>query len=451
MNLGRLFWKSFLAFWGALLLAGLAVGMMMSLLNEARTRDLQLAAGPRTAFIVNTAAATLRHGGVPALRELMREWQQERPDDVSLYAVDAQGRDLLGRALPARVLMRARARVQAPVHDGHPPNVREVMSADGQRYLLFIPAEALAAHLRARPQPLPWVPIIIGLFASLVFSALLAWYLAKPIGLLRWAFAALAEGRLDTRVQPLMGRRRDEVADLGADFDRMAQQLGRLIDAQRRLLHDVSHELRSPLARLQAAVGLLPQDLGSHALIERIERESVRLDELVGELLTLSHLEAGTDPRAREAVDLLDLVAAIAEDARFEAQAQQRDVRFSGSGEIRVMAHVGSLYRALENVIRNAVKYTAEGSVVEVEVDYLAPTQQARIVICDRGPGVPEADRSAIFEPFYRSANGQRAAGFGLGLAIARRAVEANGGHIRARNRSDGGLCMEILLSCETV
>lgn len=115
------------------------------------------------------------------------------------------------------------------------------------------------------------------------------------------------------------------------------------------------------------------------------------------------------------------------------------------------MAHVGSLYRALENVIRNAVKYTAEGSAVEIQVEYLAHTQQARIVISDRGPGVPDADLSAIFEPFYRSANGQAAAGFGLGLAIARRAIEANGGHIQARNRTGGGLCMEILLPCEAL
>jgi len=194
MNLGRLFWKSFLAFWGALVLAGLAAGMMISLLNDAHTRDLQLAAGPRTAFIVNNAAATLRYGGVAALREVMREWQQERPEDVSLYVVDAQGHELLGRTLPISVLARARARARTPLNDGHPPNVREVMSTDGQRYLLFIPAEAEAAHLRARPEPLPWVPIGGGLFASLVFSALLAWYLAKPIGLLRWAFAALAEG-----------------------------------------------------------------------------------------------------------------------------------------------------------------------------------------------------------------------------------------------------------------
>ena len=161
------------------------------------------------------------------------------------------------------------------------------------------------------------LPISIGILASLGFSALLAWYLAKPIRHLRGAFDAAAAGKLDTRIGPRMGRRRDEIADLGRDFDRMAHQLQILLGSQRRLLHDVSHELRSPLARLQAAIGLARQQPEKlDASLDRIERESGRLDELVGELLTLSRLEAGMSGAADEEVDLVELVAGIADDAR---------------------------------------------------------------------------------------------------------------------------------------
>ena len=282
------------------------------------------------------------------------------------------------------------------------------------------------------------MPIFVGLIASIGFSVLLAWYLSKPVRHLRWAFQAAAEGRLDARVQPLMGGRRDEIADLGRDFDRMAQQLQQLIAAQRRLLHDVSHELRSPLARLQAAIGLLRQNPARlDASLERIERESERLDELVGELLTLSRLEAGGGDAPLEQLDLMDLIAAIADDARFEAEASGRRLHFEGQGE-------AMMHRAFENVIRNAVKYTAEGS----QVDVTASVREGVLQLCvgDRGPGLPESDLEAVFEPFHRGSNGQSAKGFGLGLAIARRAVETHGGQIRARNRDGGGLELEIML-----
>jgi two-component system OmpR family sensor kinase len=289
------------------------------------------------------------------------------------------------------------------------------------------------------------VTIAIGILVSLGFSALLAWYLSKPIRHLRWAFAAASKGKLDTRVTSMMGRRRDEIADLGRDFDRMAQQLQQLILSQQRLLHDVSHELRSPLARLQAAIGLARQNpRKTEASLERIERESMRLDELVEEVLTLSRLEAGTGVGRRERVDLTELVADIADDARYEAQAHGRDVVFAGDGEAVSEVYGHMLHRAFENVVRNGVKFTREGTTVEVGT--AATAQAITVTVADRGPGVPEGEIESIFEPFYRGGQGDHTDGFGLGLAIARRAVEAHGGRIRARNREGGGLVMEIVL-----
>jgi two-component system OmpR family sensor kinase len=330
---------------------------------------------------------------------------------------------------------------------------RRVSQPDGQGWLLFVPLRAapLWQQFLYAGRPLPARARLTGaIFASLVFGALLAWYFARPIRHLREAFAALSLGRLDTRVAPRMGRRRDEVADLGREFDGMAEQLQTLIAAQQSLLHDVSHELRSPLARLQAAIGLArqnPQKLGSS--LERIESEAVRLDELVGHLLTLSRLGtrvSGESLGRSERIDLADLVGSIAEDARFEARASGRDVAFSAEAEVFAEVRVELLHRAVENVVRNAVKHTAAATTVEVDVRKSPSGHEAVVSVADRGPGVAETEMEAIFEPFYRGPEGQPGGGFGLGLAIARRAVEAHGGRVRARNRSDDGLVIEMSL-----
>lgn len=453
--MGRLFWKSFLAFWLALLLAGTAVGVAVWLHQHSEQDDgAVLLGGPRAGFAMRMAGATLRHAGPEALRELMRE-SENRPEGrlpgVRLMVVDEAGRDLLGRPVDPEVLAAARLAPGLRPGMGAGGAASRERAPDGSVWLLYVQADQPTTGRGAgpgphhAPPPSPWVPLAIGVLASLVFSAGLAWYLARPIRNLRWAFDAVAGGRLETRVAPRMGSRRDEIADLGRDFDRMAGQLQNLVASQRRLLHDVSHELRSPLARLQAAIGLARQDPRKlESTLERIERESARLDDLVGEILTLARLEAGTAGPPAEEVDLMDLVAAIADDAGFEAAASGRQVSFTGSGEEVARVRAELLHRAVENVVRNAVKYTAPGTTVEVAAGRSG--QAFRVTVADRGPGVPEADLAAIFEPFYRGQAGEGQAGFGLGLAIARRAVEAHGGSLVARNREGGGLVMELEL-----
>jgi two-component system OmpR family sensor kinase len=445
--MGRLFWKFFFSYWAAMWLAMLAVSATAWLYVLAeRSPDLALEAGPRASFIVSSAASTLRHGGLPALREVMEGWR--RHGEVRLFAVDATGRDLLSRPVPPDAL--ARARVLAAT-EGEPSMVRRVPLPGGETYLLFLPTATLPTWHRflfgAGP-PSPFTSLGVGILASLAFGALLAWYVARPIRHLRTAFDSLSLGRFDTRVAPLMGRRRDEVADLGRDFDSMAQRLEALTGAQRSLLHDVSHELRSPLARLQAAIGLArqsPQQL--EGSLDRIEREAERLDELVGQLLTLSRLEAstGSGPLERlEPVDLVDLVASIAADAAFEAEANDRRVVFRSEGETTAEVRVELLQRAIENVVRNAVKLTSPGSTVEVEATIDRQRESLLVSVADRGPGVSEVELPRIFEPFYRGSHGPAGPGFGLGLAIARRALEAHGGSLSARNREGGGLVVQM-------
>ena len=284
------------------------------------------------------------------------------------------------------------------------------------------------------------------MFASLIFSVLLAWYLTRPVRHLQRAANALATGDLSARVAPSMKGRRDEIADLGKDFDHMAARLQNMVDTQQRLLHDVSHELRSPLARMQVAMALARQQPDKlDTALGRIEREGDRLDELVGELLTLARLGAGVGMEAEGEVDLAALLETVVEDGDFEADGGRKVVLeycdsavFIGRGEL--------LRRAFENVVRNALRYSPEGGEVSVRAERESGWLQ--VSVCDRGPGLPEDKLSAVFEPFVRgtdSPTGGRS-GYGLGLAITRRAIEAHGGKVRAENRKDGGLCVILAL-----
>ncbi len=465
--MGRLFWKLFFAFWLSLIAVAFGVGVAVWIHRDnAPQETLAVAVGGPPTLVVRSGAAVLAAAGVEPLRELLQEWEGPFP----LYVVDAAGNELLGRPItPATV---ADAGYLADSADPRRA-ARRVVLASGDSYLLFVPIGEAAAAAAVLPPPppgsggleragpplppvgghhhppggplSPWLPLVIGLVASLLFSALLAWYLTRPVRHLRHAFDAAAAGDLALRVEPLLGRRRDEIADLGREYDRMATRLQALIGAQRRLFHDVSHELRSPLARMQAAIGLAHQAPGQQgAAIERIEQEAGRLDQLVGELLTLARLESKTEGMPPEEVDLFALAEEVAADAQYEAQAYGGEVRYSGSGRATLWGRQELLARAMENVVRNAVKYAVAGGPIQMEAELAAEGRAFCLRVSDRGPGVGEAELSLIFDPFFRSAGGGD--GYGLGLAIARRAVEAHGGEITARQRPGGGLQVEIRL-----
>lgn len=293
--------------------------------------------------------------------------------------------------------------------------------------------------------PLPVVPLVTGMVTMLVAGVAVAWYLAVPLRHLRRGLHEVAQGRFEARVGPLLQGRRDELAGLAEDFDRMAAQLEQLTRSRQILLHDISHEIRSPLARIQAAVGLLRQDPSqTESMVDRIERESRRMDALVEELLVLHRLEAAPDSWAVDTVDVLDLLHAVAEDADFEASATSRRVHIVAPGEFVSRCHGDLLHRAFENVVRNAVKYTAPGTVVEVQARCGSTGDELVITVADRGRGVPQASWALMFEPFTRLEASASKRGVGLGLAIARRALAVDGGTIEASHREGGGLLMTI-------
>jgi two-component system OmpR family sensor kinase len=444
----------FLTFQLAFLTAGIGVGTAVWLHHK--TTDV---GGPQVdlhrlaAPFISAAQSTLQQGGVVALRRLLSEWNEEEVAPV--YAVNELNHDLMERDIPPLVLERARQIIR---EGAHTKNVREIRADDGHRYLLFIsfagrPVDEWPSAAGGGENPpahhgsqSPVIPIVAGICASLIFSAWLAWYFAKPIRYLRAAFYTFSQGNLDTRVGALMGRRRDELSDLGRHFDRMALQIGTLIDSQRRLLHEVSHELRSPLARLQTAIGLARQQPDKiDASLARVERESERLNELVDELLTISRLEAGMPVAREENLDFGELLAEIVEDARFEAEAKKIRIEFDDPGEIFIEGQVEPISRAIENTVRNALQHSPEGSAVRIDTRIDEQTQDLRLTVSDQGPGVAEARLSAIFEPFWRDESRQRKESVGLGLAIARAAMELHGGSISAHNRASGGLCVELV------
>lgn len=291
----------------------------------------------------------------------------------------------------------------------------------------------------------PVLPILAGSIVSLLFAALLAWYFARPLRNLRTAFESVAGGRLETRIGASMGRRNDELADLGKGFDRMAERLENLLGAQHRLLHDVSHELRSPLARLQALADLMRQQPERCTeFVERIERDTARMNTLVGELLTLARLDAGMTGKLDEEVDLREVVSDIADDARFEADAKRCTIEVDLSEPIVVRGSYELLYRAIENVVRNAVRHSPEVGIVAISAH--AVDERLRVTVADCGPGVVDGELAAIFDTFFRSDLGRAAAGYGLGLAITRRVADAHGGRVSAANRPEGGFLVTLEL-----
>lgn len=276
----------------------------------------------------------------------------------------------------------------------------------------------------------------------------LAWRITAPVRRLRQTVQLLADGDLTARTGLGSYRSGDEITDLGRDFDRMAERIETLLLSQKQLVRDISHELRSPLARLQVALGLARRNAAPQAeqALDRIEKEAERLNRMIGELLTLSLLENGTLAGAKQPVDLQLLLSEIVQDADFEAAGFKRQVQLV-SVPAQVSGNPELLLRAIENVVRNGLHYTAEGTSVVVTLE-LDRDSNVVIRVSDQGPGVPEEMLSAIFLPFYRvaEARDRLSGGTGIGLAITARAIALHGGTVTARNRAGGGLEVEIRL-----
>ena len=440
-----LFWKIFVSVTIAMTVT--LVGVVFVSFRLASTALDQVNVEGREKIIEEVAGA-LAHGGERELKGWLFNNPRPAPGTV-LLVTNERGDELLGRAMPrelARLLATRPYRRLAP-----PPNLRpmqltpHLIGPNNEEYrLLFVRAPVTVLGILMWPGTQVAV-ISIAILAAAIMSVLLARYLSSPIMRLQKATRALAAGALETRVGAPFNRRSDEVGTLARDFDAMAERIQALVTAKETLLRDVSHELRSPLARIRMALALAQRRAGPQAQsdLDRIEREAEKLDALIGQVMTLTRLRTATAPR-REAVRLDQLVGEVVDDARFEHPASR--VELTTSGPIEVRGDADGLKSAIENVVRNALIYGDPAQPVEVEATSSA--DEALVRVLDRGPGVPDSELSRIFEPFYRTdkSRDHQKGGQGIGLAITTRVTELHGGSVTARNRNGGGLEIDLKL-----
>jgi two-component system sensor histidine kinase CpxA len=291
------------------------------------------------------------------------------------------------------------------------------------------------------------VLIAFWIVVAAAVSFILARFIVVPVRRLRLAEQQVAAGDLSVRVAHTVGKRTDDIARLARDFDVMTERVDTLMQSQQRLMRDVSHELRSPLARLQALLSIARQKADAeHAeQIDRMEVELERLDALIGQILVFSRLEI-QDAVVRRPTDIVDLARNIVDDASIEAQVAEKHIQISGPERCVIDLDSGLVQSALENVLRNALRYTPPGTAVDVSIS--EGTHDIRVVVDDHGPGIPVDALESVFEPFYRVAAAEQShsSGGGIGLAIAKRGIELHQGGITAENREGGGLRIEIVL-----
>ncbi|MBU6377630.1 MAG: HAMP domain-containing protein [Gammaproteobacteria bacterium] len=297
---------------------------------------------------------------------------------------------------------------------------------------------------------MPLQVLLVALAVTLLMSLLLARSITRPILALQGTTEALAAGQLESRVPEPARSRRDELGRLARSLDSMADRLGSLIRGQQQLLRDVSHEVRSPLTRIRLATGLLAQrDPAAAAAVARIDDEVSRLDELIDKILDVSRLESGATDWQREPLDLRHLAERILADAAFEASRLGKTLETHlGEAPAPILGDRHWVLAAIENVVRNALKHTPDGSRVTAELELADGS--AKLRVSDTGRGLAEAELQKIFEPFFRGSHdgdgvaaSPRAGGSGLGLAIAARVMQGHGGRIEARNLRDqtGAVC----------
>lgn len=444
-----LFIKIFLWFWLAMILivaAGIVVTMTADPQSASRERH-----GRKVAEYGRRMVRAFEEGGARAVAEVAEGIERKERARVFLFR---SGRGpLSGRPAPPG----SRRHTAAASRTGS-PEVRQ--GKRGLAVTMPLGGEYVVMAEMPRPSPAARIfdphNIVLRLALTFLIAGVVCYLLARsltaPIRKLRAATQQLARGQLDTRVGPDLGAPGGEIGDLAGDFNNMAGRIEKLVESRHRLIRDISHELRSPLARLSVALGLARRSAGeqSRDSLDRIEQEAERLNDLIGELLSLSRMEESDRSLPQEAVDLEQLVQEIIRDADYEARNRSQGVELHASEKLTVAGSEEILRRAVENVIRNAVRYTGEETAVEVTLQRRreGANEHAVLTVRDHGPGVPASELQNLFRPFYRvgHARERQSGGVGVGLAITDRAVKLHGGSVSASNAPDGGLLVEIVM-----
>jgi len=425
----RLFWKVFAVLW----LATLLVGVSGFLVSRALQQDwLLLQFHPQLRDFAEQLVDTYEQQGSASAQQWLEAQRRQHRLRAQLY--NDEGLSLLPGTLPRG------GREESPRHGAEHRYGRLLQlawaSSDTQYQLaLHVPAPEL---FRWQRTPLALIAnVTLAMLLLALVSLLLSRYLTAPLGKLGLAAQALARGQFDAKALNSTGRRRDEIGELSRQFQSMADQVQTLLDSQQQLLRDISHELRSPLARLRLgmALGSTRETAPDDPLWTRLDRECTRLDHLIDGILALSRLDTQVAPAER--FDLAALIRDIADDARFTAEADQRIV-LTGCESVVIRGWPDQLASALDNLLRNAQRFSPENG--NISLDIQTQQKRIRIQIDDQGPGVPQEWLMRLGEPFARVPGQPADSGHGLGIAIARRAIARHGGTLGFSLNADGGL-----------
>jgi two-component system sensor histidine kinase CpxA len=440
-----LFVRIFVLFWLAM---ALIVGASIATTFTIAAREYESPELQRRPNAAMQASEVLDRGGIGALKS----WLQANRNSISdrdLFIIAPDGRDILGRHIPdiaARRLEALNRDAGTPSGNYRPSRAApQIVAADGSLYtVLFSPRRPSIFGALS----LPAISLTI-LAIALIVSAITSWWLAQhlsaPIRRIQAGARALASENLNIRVSDGLEGRKDELAVLARDFDAMADRLRANRAATTQLLRDISHELRSPLARMRVALGLArrpPADVTRQ--LDRMEREIERLDSMISQVLKLARLHGANARIEKESFELDEVIEEVVRDANFEGAVKHCTVKVQGSAKAAILGNRELLRSAIENVLRNAVRYSPIKTAVDLSIARLRSGLE--IAITDHGPGVPPAELERIFEPFYRVAESRDrdSGGEGIGLAITAEVMKAHGGSARARNTPGG---FEVLLS----
>ncbi len=452
LTLRSLFLKIFLWFWATVILTG--ISLVLTFILEPHGVPAQWH---------STLAETARYSGTIAVETLEREgilgassYLDRLVHDTALKAClfDISGRVIAGDGCETFQQMATRVTGLNTSEFGMVFGIARVAlilnGNSGRKYIFATELPAgprAAAGFNRKTFFMQWG---VAFLVSGFVCYLLTRYITAPILRLRAASQRLASGDLSTRASSNIASRQDEIGDLLRDFDAMASRIEALVSGQRQLISDVSHELRSPLARLNVALDLGRERKGNDAAFDQMEQDLALLNEMIGRLLTIAKLDVSAKQVPMVQLDLTELVSQIVRDANFEARVLDRGVQLTAEEPYLVRGNAELLHGAIENVVRNAIHYTDPGTSVEVSMEFVRQAKKSlvRIAIRDHGPGVFQSELVNIFRPFYRVADARdrQSGGTGLGLAIADRVIRTHGGTISAQNARPPGLLVEILL-----
>ena len=436
----RLFYKVFGIFCVVIICSVTFTSFFFWLVQNSGEETRKLQEAHKKSELLGNATAVFYLEGEEGLITLLDNWQR-RGNPYIVYVIDEDGNELLGRTVSRKLITSALQRANG---DQPSPSAKIVQNDLGEEYLFFI-----KSTVSNTPPPLEeqkrWIGALGFILSGLAMAYFLARYLEKPITVLHNGFVKLASGQLDTRIQKNMGRRKDELSLLGNDFDHMAEKLQSLVESQKHLLHHVSHEIRSPIARLQAIIDLdRQQPEQSDKNRARIEAELVRMENLVSELLTLARLESKSADINEEEINLNKMLEQLCADCQELVQKNQQHLQLQLAEQTcTIKGNEALLYRAFDNIIRNACNYSGQGS--QITVSLSGTKNETIIAIRDNGGGVDEADLAHLFNPFYRGSKNQHTKGTGLGLAITQQIIERSHGKITAKNVIPHGFEMTVI------